>query len=121
MGRKRHLLVDTLGLVLQVVVHPANVQDRKGGRRVLKTVKGRLPRLSKIWADQGCSEEFARWAEELLVQSDPQALDRGADVCVVDVPTSTGEGLRVSGGNGREPDLLGDDPTDGEKTRFRCV
>ena len=30
MGRKRHLLVDTLGLILAVVVHPANIQDRDG-------------------------------------------------------------------------------------------
>lgn len=34
-GRKRHLLVDTLGLLLKVVVHPANLQDRDGAKLVL--------------------------------------------------------------------------------------
>src|ERR1700676_5611266 len=36
LGRKRHILVDTLGLILAVVVHPANIQDRDGARLVLQ-------------------------------------------------------------------------------------
>jgi len=66
MGRKRHLLVDTLGLVLAVKVTPADQKDREGGREVLKAIRGRFPRLRKIWADQGYTGEFARWAEEFL-------------------------------------------------------
>jgi putative transposase len=66
MGRKRHLLVDTLGLVLQAVVHTADLHDRQGGRLLIQAVKGRFPRLSKIWADQGYLGAFARWAAEIL-------------------------------------------------------
>ena len=43
-GRKRHLLVDTLGLILLVVVHPADVQDRDGARLLLSLLVGRSPR-----------------------------------------------------------------------------
>lgn len=50
-GRKRHLLVDTMGLLLRVVVHPANVQDRDGGRLVLAGLGERFPRLTHLWAD----------------------------------------------------------------------
>jgi putative transposase len=50
-GRKRHLLVDTLGLLIAVVVTPANVQDYHGAKPVLEAVKGRCPRLQVIWAD----------------------------------------------------------------------
>ncbi len=50
-GRKRHIVVDTLGLLLAVVVHPADVQDRDGARLVLQHLVGRFPRLQVIWAD----------------------------------------------------------------------
>ena len=52
-GRKRHLLVDVLGLVLMVVVHAASVQEQDGAKRVLERVRGRHPRLRLIWADGG--------------------------------------------------------------------
>ena len=42
-GRKRHILVDTLGLLLSVVVHPADVQDRDGARLVLAQARRRFP------------------------------------------------------------------------------
>src|SRR5260370_17839330 len=51
-GRKRHLLVDTLGLLLKVVVHPANLQDRDGARLVLADVGPQFPRLGHLWPDQ---------------------------------------------------------------------
>jgi hypothetical protein len=47
-GRKRHLLVDTLGLSLSVYVTPADVQDRAGARLLLAGLKPLLPRLKKI-------------------------------------------------------------------------
>jgi putative transposase len=50
-GRKRHLRVDTLGLVLMVVVHAANIQDYDGAKLVMQHTKYRLPRLQLIWAD----------------------------------------------------------------------
>lgn len=52
-GRKRHLLVDVLGLVLMVVMHAASVQEQDGAQRVLQRVQGRHPRLRLIWADGG--------------------------------------------------------------------
>jgi putative transposase len=50
-GRKRHILVDTLGLLIAVVVTAANVQDYHGAKPVLGSVQGRCPRLKVIWAD----------------------------------------------------------------------
>jgi transposase len=52
-GKKRHILVDTLGLVLHAIVHPANVQDRDGGVLLLATLFGRWPFLEKLFADGG--------------------------------------------------------------------
>jgi transposase len=51
-GRKRHLLVDTLGLPLSFYVTPANVHDTVGARCLLAGLKYFVPRLTKIWADQ---------------------------------------------------------------------
>ena len=52
-GRKRHLLVDTLGLVLAVLVRSANVPERRGLTSLLQQVKHLLPRLHHLWLDQG--------------------------------------------------------------------
>jgi putative transposase len=57
-GRKRHLLVDTLGLVIAVVVTAANVQDYHGAKPVLESVKDRCPRLQVIWADGIYEKQF---------------------------------------------------------------
>jgi len=45
------VLVDTLGLVLHAIVHPANVQDRDGGILLLTALAGRFPLLEKLFAD----------------------------------------------------------------------
>jgi putative transposase len=50
-GRKRHILVDTLGLLIAVVVTSAGVQDYHGAKPVLESVKDRCPRLEVVWAD----------------------------------------------------------------------
>lgn len=50
-GRKRHILVDTLGLLLELVVHPANIQDYDGARQVLQKAHSKLNRLQKVIAD----------------------------------------------------------------------
>ncbi len=52
-GRKRHLAVDTNGLLLRVVVHPASIQDRDGGKLVVAEVAApdTFPRLRQLWAD----------------------------------------------------------------------
>ncbi|HET8908031.1 MAG TPA: IS5 family transposase [Ktedonobacterales bacterium] len=63
-GRKRHLLVDTQGLLLKVVVHPAGVHDRVGAKQVLRTLPDDFPRLERIWADQGYAGALRTWAWE---------------------------------------------------------
>jgi putative transposase len=50
-GRKRHILMDTLGLLLSVYVTAADVHDIKGARCLLSEPAPLLPRLTKIWAD----------------------------------------------------------------------
>jgi putative transposase len=60
-GRKRHILVDTIGLLLIVAVHTANIQDRDGVKLVLEQVKGTFPRLKLIWADAGYSGQLIEW------------------------------------------------------------
>jgi putative transposase len=70
-GRKRHILVDTLGLLLVVVVHAANIQESDGAKLVLGRARGRFPRLRLIWADQGYKEHVvarARAATGWLVE-----------------------------------------------------
>lgn len=62
--RKRHLVVDTLVLVLSVVVHPANVQDQDGAKPVLKRLGGRFPRLERIWADEWYVGQLVEWVRE---------------------------------------------------------
>ena len=66
-GRKRHLLVDTTGLILQVLVHEANIQDDRGGKRLLAPLKGTFPRLKLIWADSAYKKEgFDEWVKATL-------------------------------------------------------
>ena len=52
-GKKRHFLVDTLGLMLHAVVHSAGIQDRDGGVLVMATLFGLYPFLRKLYADGG--------------------------------------------------------------------
>ncbi|MBA2276923.1 MAG: transposase [Chloroflexia bacterium] len=65
-GRRRHLLVDTIGLVLTVQVHPADVADRDGARKLLTQMGERFPRLVHLWADAGYQGRFVTWATEIL-------------------------------------------------------
>jgi transposase len=52
-GKKRHVLVDTLGLLLHAIVHPADIQDRDGGILLLATLFGMYPFLQALFADAG--------------------------------------------------------------------
>jgi transposase len=52
-GKKRHLLVDTQGLMLHAIVHAADIQDRDGGVLVMATLFGMYPFLLKLYADGG--------------------------------------------------------------------
>jgi putative transposase len=62
-GRKRHVLVDTLGLVLMVTVTAASVQDRDGAKPVLAAGKKACPTLQKTWADGGYAGQLVEWAQ----------------------------------------------------------
>jgi putative transposase len=78
-GRKRHLLVDTLGLLLSVYVTSADVQDRVGAQGLLAGLKPLLPRLKKIWADGAYTgEKLAAWCKE-QGEWDLEIVERSAD------------------------------------------
>jgi putative transposase len=62
-GRKRHILVDTMGLILAVVVHSAGIQDRDGAKAVFEKIKNDLPRLELAWADGGYAGELIEWVK----------------------------------------------------------
>lgn len=65
-GRKRHLLVDSTGLVSAVVVHEGNIADRDGARLLLGKVAEELPRMEKVWADRGYNGKIGEWMKERL-------------------------------------------------------
>ena len=88
-GRKRHIVVDTMGLLLLVVITSAGVQDRDGARTLLEKVKMAMPSLSLLWADGGYAGKLVEWAEQVahitveIVRKPPglktfQVLPRGA-------------------------------------------
>ena len=65
-GRKRHLLVDTEGLVLEARIHSARVPDQDGIRLLLEPVRTRFARLSHLWVDAGYQGRGKGWAEEAM-------------------------------------------------------
>jgi putative transposase len=65
-GRKRHIVVDTIGMLLVVVVHTANIQDRDGAKLVLERIKGRFGRLRLIWADGGYAGQLIEWVKSTI-------------------------------------------------------
>lgn len=65
-GRKRHLLVDTQGLVLQAKVHRADLQDRAAVALVLAGIRAIFPLIAHLWADQGYNGTGKAWIEEHL-------------------------------------------------------
>lgn len=78
-GRKRHILVDTIGLILGVVVHAANIQDRDGAKLLFDKVKGRFPRMRLVWADGGYAGKlidwlagFCQWTLEIVKRNEQQ-------------------------------------------------
>jgi putative transposase len=64
-GRKRHILVDTMGNLLSVLVLPANIQDREGAQQLLQQMPFMLwLRLQKIWADSAYKGHLLAWCYE---------------------------------------------------------
>ena len=60
-GRKRHIVVDTLGLLIVVLVTAANLQDRDGGRPVLDRARMAMPSIVLVWADGGYAGKLVAW------------------------------------------------------------
>lgn len=77
-GRKRHIITDTLGLMLYVMVHTADIQDRDGAVDVLKAIRFRFPWLRHVFADGGYAGDKLRgalkghgnWTIEIIKRSD---------------------------------------------------
>jgi putative transposase len=77
-GRERHIITDTLGLMLFAVIHAANIQDRDGAPEVLKATRYRFPWLRHVFADAGYAGEKLRaalngqgdWTIEIIKRSD---------------------------------------------------
>jgi transposase len=77
-GRKRHIVTDTLGLIVGVIVHAANIQDRDGAPDVLTSIRARWPWLRHVFADGGYAgdklkaalADKGRWTIEIIKRSD---------------------------------------------------
>jgi transposase len=93
-GRKRHLLVDTQGLVIRAVVHPADIADRDGAKLLLAPLQTHLPRLQHIWADSAYSGQVRAWIESTLG-------------CTLEIVKHWWTGIRwVWVGPGQEPPII---------------
>ena len=66
MGRKRHIVVDVLGLLLIVMVHSAGIQDRNGAKHVLTRLISRFPGLKLVWVDGGYAGKLVEWVATVL-------------------------------------------------------
>lgn len=76
-GRKRHVLVDTLGLVLAVRVTPADVPEREGAKELLRDALPFLTWLRKIWVDGGYSgADLAQWVREHRPKAEVEVVKR---------------------------------------------
>jgi len=60
-GRKRHIITDTMGFILAIVIHNASIQDRDGAKLVLKEMQYKYPLLKKILADGGYRGKLIEW------------------------------------------------------------
>lgn len=66
-GRKRHLLVDTQGLVIRACVHSADITDREGLKLLLEPLKNLLARFQLLWADSGYQgQAWSDWVKDTL-------------------------------------------------------
>ncbi len=80
-GRKRHLLVDTLGLVLSVLVTAASVPERLGAQTLLQEALGPFAWLKRLWVDGGYSgPEFAQWVRDLRPKLEVEVVKRSDDI-----------------------------------------
>jgi putative transposase len=63
-GRKRHIIVDTMGLVLAVVVHSASIQDRDGAKIIMENLRFRYTSIIKIFADGGYAGKLIDYVQD---------------------------------------------------------
>jgi putative transposase len=63
-GRKRHIVVDTMGLLLLVLVLPASIQDRDGAKGLFAALFPKFRRIKLIWADGGYAGQLIQWVRE---------------------------------------------------------
>ena len=76
-GKKRHVLVDTQGLLMHAIVHAADVQDRDGGAQLMATLFGAFPFLVKLFADGGYQgPEFQSALKRILARVDLEIVKR---------------------------------------------
>src|SRR6202162_646341 len=76
-GKKRHILVDTQGLLIHAIVHAANIQDRDGGALVIATMFGMYPFLLKLYADGGYQGPvFRRAVTKIMTQVNVEIVKR---------------------------------------------
>ena len=77
MGKKRHIMVDTQGLLMHAIVHPANVQDRDGGALLVSTLFGLYPFLRKLFADGGYQgPQFEQAVVRVMTATDVEIVKR---------------------------------------------
>ena len=77
-GRKRHILTDTIGLLVAAIVHAADIQDRDGAPRLLKVLRSAFPWLRHVFADgayaggklQNALAKLGKWTIEIVKRSD---------------------------------------------------
>ena len=99
-GRKRNLLVDSQGDLMEVKVTAASDSDLSGGKKLLERLRGRFPRLSLIWGDSHYGGKLREWAKEQFgwdVQT-VQHLGTASDACTTESKpktTSSSAGFQV--------------------------
>jgi transposase len=77
-GRKRHILTDTIGLLVAALVHTADIQDRDGALRLLQVLRSAFPWLRHVFADgayaggklQNALAKLGKWSIEIVKRSD---------------------------------------------------
>src|SRR5579863_7975057 len=76
-GKKRHILVDTQGLLMHAIVHAADVQDRDGGALLMASLFGAFPFLIKLYADGGYQgPEFQNAVKRILARVNVEIVKR---------------------------------------------
>ena len=77
-GRKRHIVTDTLGLLIGLIVHSADIQDRDGAAALLRSIRHAFPWLRHVFADaayagpklKAALEKIGEWTIEIIKRSD---------------------------------------------------